>query len=239
MEPYDIPTDQGQEYRRSIHWETMSEGGDTSAPTCNDCHGNHGAAPPGVSWVGNVCGQCHVVMAEYFQESHHSQTFTAIGVPGCAFCHQNHEILAASDELLGMGEGAVCRSCHSEQDTGGLAAAGMRAMIDSLRFEIDSAASVLETAENSGMEVSASIAALNDAQSALVKARAAMHSFDPELVAAEVEPGTEVSASALARGEKALRDLQIRRIGLAVSVLIIAGLIVGLILKIKQMEQPA
>ena len=89
------------------------------------------------------------------------------------------------------------------------------------------------------MEVSASLAALNDAQSALVKARAAMHSFDPELVAAEVEPGAEISASALARGEKALRDLQIRRIGLAVSVLIIAGLIVGLILKIKQMEQPA
>ena len=143
MEPYDIPTDQGEEYRTSVHWETMSEGGDTSAPTCNDCHGNHGAAPPGVSWVGNVCGHCHVVMAEYFQESHHSQTFTAMGVPGCAFCHKNHEILAASDEMLGMAEGAVCRSCHSEEDAGGLAAAEMRGMIDSLSFEIDSATIVL------------------------------------------------------------------------------------------------
>jgi predicted CXXCH cytochrome family protein len=239
MEPYGIPTNQGDKYRRSVHWEAMSEGGDTSAPTCNDCHGNHGAAPPGVSWVGNVCGQCHVVMADHFRESHHSQTFTALGVPGCAFCHQNHEVLAASDEMLGMAEGAVCRSCHGEDDAGGLAAAGMRGMIDSLRFEIDSATSVLETAENAGMEVSASLAALNDAQSALVKARAALHSFDPEVVAAEVAPGTEISGTALARGHEALRDLQIRRIGLAISVLIIAGLIVGLILKIREIERPA
>ena len=90
MEPYGLPTDQGAEYRRSIHWETRTEGGDTSAPTCNDCHGNHGAAPPGVSWVGNVCGQCHVVMADYFADSQHSETFTAMGVPGCALWHRKH-----------------------------------------------------------------------------------------------------------------------------------------------------
>lgn len=238
MEPYGIPTNQDEEYRRSIHWETISEGGDTSAPTCNDCHGNHGAAPPGISWVGNVCGQCHVVMAEHFRESHHSETFAALGVPGCAFCHQNHEIRTASDEMLGLAEGAVCAACHSEADAGGVAAAEMRATIDSLRLEIDSARVVLETAENAGMEVSGPLASLNDAQSALITARAALHSFDPEVVAAEAEPGTEVSQAALARGEKALRDLQVRRIGLAVSVLIIAGLIVGLILKIKEMEQP-
>jgi predicted CXXCH cytochrome family protein len=239
MEPYGISTDQDEKYRRSIHWETISEGGDTSAPTCNDCHGNHGAAPPGISWVGNVCGQCHVVMAEHFRESHHSETFTTLGVPGCAYCHQNHEIRPASDEMLGLNEGAVCASCHSEGDAGGVAAAEMRGMIDSLRLEIDSARVVLETAENAGMEVSGPLASLNDAQSALITSRAALHSFDPEVVAAEVEPGTEVSQAALARGEKALRDLQVRRIGLAVSVLIIAGLIVGLILKIKEIEQPA
>jgi predicted CXXCH cytochrome family protein len=238
MEPYGIPTDQGAKYRRSIHWETMSEGGDTSAPTCNDCHGNHGAAPPGISWVGNVCGQCHVVMAEYFEESHHSGTFTTLGVPGCAFCHQNHEVRSASDDMLGMTEGAVCRQCHGDEDAGGLAAAGMRGMIDALRSEIDSATILLEAAENVGMEVSAPLASLNDAQSALVKARAAVHSFDPEIVAAELEPGTEVSANAMARGNEALRDAQIRRIGLAISVLLIAGLIVGLILKIRQIEQP-
>ena len=238
MEPYGIPTDQGDEYRRSIHWETMSEGGDTSAPTCNDCHGNHGAAPPGVSWVGNVCGQCHVVMAEYFEESRHSETFTMMGVPGCALCHQNHEIRPPSDSMLGIEEGTICRSCHSPEDAGGQAAASMRVAIDALGGDIDSARVVLDRAENSGVEVGAALASLNDARSALIKARAAVHAFDPEVVAGEAEPGKEIAAEALLRGGEALDELRFRRIGLAVSVLIIAGLIVGLILKIKEIEQP-
>jgi predicted CXXCH cytochrome family protein len=238
MEPYGIPTDQGEEYRRSIHWETMTEGGDTSAPTCNDCHGNHGAAPPGVSWVGNVCGQCHVVMADYFAASRHSETFTMMGVPGCALCHRNHEIRPPTDTLLGVGEGAICVSCHSADDPGGRAAAAMRGTIDALIGEIDSARIVLERAENSGVEVSAALASLNDAQSALIKTRTAVHAFDPEVVAREAEPGMEIAGEALVRGGEALDELRFRRIGLAVSVLIIGGLIVGLILKIKEIEHP-
>ena len=238
MEPYGIPTNQLTEYERSVHWHTMSEGGDTSAPTCNDCHGNHGAAPPGVSWVGNVCGQCHVVMANYFEESHHSQTFTTLGVPGCAFCHRNHDVQPASDEMLGSGDGSICRACHGAEDSGGQVAARMHTMIDSLRLEIDSATHVLEAAENAGMEVSASLASLNDAQSALVMGRAAVHGFDPEIVAEETEPGREIASTALTRGEEALWDVQVRRIGLAVSVLIIGALILGLILKIREIEEP-
>lgn len=239
MAPYGLPIDQGEKYRRSIHWEAMSEGGDTSAPTCNDCHGNHGAAPPGVSWVGNVCGQCHVVMAEYFEDSQHSETFTSMGVPGCALCHRNHEVVAPSDEMLGIQEGAICRSCHSPGDPGGEAAAAMRETIAGLETQIDSAHFVLETAEDSGVEVSAALASLNDAGSGLIKARAAVHAFDPEVVASEAEPGHEVAAAALTRGHEALGELRFRRIGLAVSVLIVGALIVGLVLKIRELEAPA
>jgi predicted CXXCH cytochrome family protein len=238
MAPYGIPTDQLDLYESSVHWRMMSEAGDLSAPTCNDCHGNHGAVPPGISWVGAVCGQCHVVMAEAFDQSQHSRTFTALGVPGCAFCHKNHEVQEAGDELLGLDEGAVCRSCHSSGDPGGQSATRMRGSIDTLRVHIDSARHVLERAENAGMEVSASLASLADARSALVKARAAVHSFDPETVDAEIEPGTEIAAEAVVKGAGALREIQIRRIGLAVSVVVIGLLILGLILKIKEIEQP-
>lgn len=238
MAPYGIATDQGEKYRRSIHWETMNEGGDTSAPTCNDCHGNHGAAPPGVSWVGNVCGQCHVVMAEHFEESRHSQTFAAMGIPGCALCHQNHEVRPPSDTMLGLGDEAICRSCHSPDDAGGQAAMAMRGTIDALDGEIDSARVVLERAENSGVEVGEALASLNDASSALIKTRAAVHAFDPALVAAEAEVGIEIAGEALARGGEALAELRFRRIGLAVSVVVIGGLIVGLMLKIREIEQP-
>ncbi len=238
MEPYGIAIDQGEEYRRSVHWETMSEGGDTSAPTCNDCHGNHGAAPPGVSWVGNVCGQCHIVMTEHFDNSRHSEIFATMGIPGCALCHQNHEITTPSDAMLGLDEGAICRSCHNPEDAGGQAAVSMRGTIDALGGGIDSARAVLERAENSGVEVGAALASLNDATSSLIKARAAVHAFDPELVAGEAGTGMEITGEALNRGGEALDELRFRRIGLAVSVVVIGGLIVGLVLKIREIEQP-
>ena len=87
------------------------------------------------------------------------------------------------------------------------------------------------------MEVSQPLFELNGARTALVKARAAIHGFSLDSVNAEVKPGLEISEKARARGIRALDELQFRRKGLAVSVLIILALIVGLILKIRQMER--
>ena len=237
MAPYGIPTDQVEKYHESIHWTKMSEEGDLSAPTCNDCHGNHGAAPPGISWVGNVCGQCHSVMAQQFSASFHSPILTMLGSPGCATCHNNHEVEEAGDELLGMGEGTACGQCHTSEGSGGAVAVRMRALIDSLRTEIDHARDILDRAENSGMEVSEASFRLSDAQTALVSARTAVHSFRVDSVEVAVDTGLVVAAAAYASGESALDELRFRRLGLAVSVAIILVLIVGLVLKIRQIEE--
>jgi hypothetical protein len=237
MESYRIRTDQVQRYRTSVHWKTMTEKGDLSAPTCNDCHGNHGAAPPGVSWVGNVCGQCHTVMAELFAKSIHAKVFAQMGAPGCATCHENHGIQAASDELLGLGPGSACVACHAAGDKGGKAAVDARGLIDSLRGETDRARAILLRAEHAGMEVSQAQFDLNGTRDALVKAQAAVHAFTVEAVRKEAEPGLAVSAKAYARGVRALDELQFRRKGLAVSVLIILAVIGGLVVKIRQLER--
>jgi hypothetical protein len=235
MARYDIPTDQLRGYTRSVHWEMMSVEGDLSAPTCNDCHGNHGAAPPGVSWVGNVCGQCHSVMAELFNASFHSEIFRLLGSPGCATCHGNHEIVRPGDELLGLGEEAVCSGCHSAGDAGGQVAAEMRSLIDSLQARRRHADSILARAENAGMEVGEARFQLGDATSALVRARNAVHSFDLDSVRARVDDGLAVTEQAGERGRAALDELQFRRMGLAVSTVIILVLILGLVVKIRQL----
>jgi len=236
MSAFDIPVDQNEKYARSVHHEALVDGGDISAPTCNDCHGNHGAAPPGLSWVGNVCGQCHAVMAEQYDESRHAQTFAAMGMPGCATCHSNHEILAAEDSLLGLGDGAICVTCHTEGDPGGSAAVAMRAGIDSLVAGIDTATAVLHEAEQAGMEVSAAQADLTDANSALIMGRAAVHSFSPDAVTEALAPGREIAGTSLESGQSALQDLRIRRMGLIASVAVILILILALVLKIRQIE---
>jgi hypothetical protein len=237
MAPYKIPTDQYQRYQKSVHWKMIAVKGDLSAPTCNDCHGNHGAAPPGISWVGNVCGQCHAQNAELFSKSVHAKVFVQMGIPGCATCHDNHEILETSDQMLGLGDHAVCAGCHSASDKGGATATAMRQVIDSLNNEYEKARAVLIKAEHAGMPVNQALFELNEGKTALVKARAAIHSFNVDLVKKEVAPGLAVSQKAYSRSIGALDELQFRRKGLAVSVLIILGVVVGLVLKIRAIEE--
>jgi len=236
MKEYGIPTDQLEKYRQSVHWKAMSDKGDLSAPTCNDCHGNHGATPPGISWVGNVCGHCHVVQAEFFTKSPHAKIFVDIGTPGCATCHENHDISPVSDAMLGLADGAVCATCHSPEDKGGKVAVALREHIDTLRSEYDKAHSLLSKAEHSGIEVSQAQFDLNGAKDALVKAQAAIHTFGVEAVAKQAEPGLVIAAKGYERGIEALEELQFRRKGLAVSVVIIVALIGGLVVKIRQLD---
>ncbi|HBR56421.1 MAG TPA: hypothetical protein DEA22_02960, partial [Blastocatellia bacterium] len=75
MAGYGIPHDQFDKYKSSVHAAALYEKHDLSAPTCNDCHGNHGAVPPGLASVANVCGQCHARQAELFQKSAHKLPF--------------------------------------------------------------------------------------------------------------------------------------------------------------------
>jgi len=237
MAGYKIPTDQVEKYKTSVHWAAMTAKGDLSAPTCNDCHGNHGAVPPGIGWVGNVCGQCHTVQADLFKASVHAKAFAQMGTPGCATCHENHAIHPPGDFMLGLGDKAVCANCHGPDDKGGKSAVEMRALIDSLRVESDKAGSLLLRAERAGMEVSEAQFDLNGARDDLIKARAAVHAFKVGAVKQPVDTGLAVSAKAYGRGVRALGELGFRRKGLAAALVVIFALIVGLVLKIRQLER--
>jgi Cytochrome c3 len=238
MASYGIPTDQLALYRKSVHWQTLTDSGDSSAPTCNDCHGNHGAVPPGIDSVGNVCGQCHAVQGELFRASRHSAVFKDIGTPGCVTCHSNHAVMRTSDALLGVAEGTACGTCHGADDQSGRAATEMRTLIDTLRVEHENAHNLLVRAERAGVQVSQAQFDLNSAFDALVKARAAVHAFTVAAVSGPVTEGRAIAARAHARGVHAHEEVQFRRRGLAVSVLIILLLIAALALKIRQIEAP-
>jgi predicted CXXCH cytochrome family protein len=238
MRSYKIPTAQLTKYEKSVHWKALSVKGDLSAPTCNTCHGSHGAAPPGISWVGNVCGTCHAQNQDLFEKSSHAAAFVRIGRPGCATCHENHQVTEAGDAMLGLGEGALCSGCHSAEDRGGKTAVAMRRLIDELRNAHDRAGVILLEAEHAGMQVSHAQVDLKGALTDLIKARTAVHSFSIGAVQKETEPGLKISAKAYAQGERALEEMEFRRKGLAVSVLIILSVIVGVVLKIRRLEQP-
>jgi predicted CXXCH cytochrome family protein len=236
MQPYTLPTNQLAQYTHSVHWRALSEQGLLSAPTCNDCHGSHGAVPPGVSDIQHVCRQCHPTTAELFEKSKHADVFAQLGTPGCASCHGRHAIQEASDALLGLGDQAVCAQCHSAADPGGKVATQMQELIGSLQRAHDDAEAILRQAGRAGMAVSQAQFELHKAQSALIKARTAVHTFRVAAVRQEVEPARAIAAKAHARGVHALKELRFRHTGLGVSAVIILAVIIGLVLKIRQRE---
>lgn len=233
----DVRTDQVAEYTTSVHGRLLLEDGDLSAPVCNDCHGNHGAAPPGIASVRNVCGQCHSVMAEYFDQSAHGEVFNESDLPGCATCHEHHAVQAASDETLGARAADVCTTCHAAPDTLGLEFQRMAAVLDSLRRAADASRALLEEAENMGMEVSQALFELEDVNNVQTRAHSAIHSFHVGPVRDEVAAGLEITTRAEARGREALVEHSFRRWGLGLSSAVIVLLIVGLLLKIRELEK--
>jgi predicted CXXCH cytochrome family protein len=234
-----IGTDQVAAYRSGVHGRMLFEEGDLSAPACNDCHGNHGAAPVGLSSVRNVCGQCHLVMADYFTGSGHQELFDLVGMPGCVTCHGNHAIETASDAQLVTLSAQVCLQCHQSGDDRGRAFVEMAEILDSLHMASTRSLDVLHEAEDLGMEVSQALFDLEEVNDALHRARSAIHTFRVDSVRREVEAGHEVALAGLERGEAALRENRFRRVGLGFSSAIILFLIGALILKIRDMDTRA
>jgi bacterioferritin-associated ferredoxin len=235
MKEYKIPTDQVAHYQKSVHAEVLAQG-DTSAPTCTTCHGNHGATPPGVASVANVCGTCHVFFAQLFEKSPHQAAFAQMGLPGCVQCHSNHEIVKPSDSWVGAGANSVCSTCHTPGDAGLKSAQGIARDLARLDLAIAQADGVLDTAERAGMEVSSAKLDLASAHEALIKARVDVHTFRDAEVQKVTDPGLETAKKANQAGVAALQELNFRRKGLGVSLITIIVAIAGLVLKIRQIE---
>jgi len=236
MKGYKIPTNQYALYKKSVHAADLA-GGDTSAPTCTTCHGNHGATPPGVNSVASVCGTCHVMNQQLFEKSPHGAAFAKMGLPGCVQCHSNHEIVKPEDSWVGTDPKAVCVTCHVEGDNGYKTAQAIAGGIDKLKATYHKADDVLNKAEQSGMEVSSARVELTSAHSDLIKARVAVHSFNAADVLKITNQGVATSRQAQAAGIAALHERDYRRKGLAISLIAIVIALSGLYLKIRKMEQ--
>jgi len=133
-----FPIDQYARWSMSVHANALLKKGDLTAPTCNDCHGNHGATPPGVNSVAFVCGSCHVREMELFRaspkaagwERHnallaaapdgkcgtcHDDERASIQIKqfnGCVICHNNHGIIRPTVAMLGDLPDTPCAFCH-------------------------------------------------------------------------------------------------------------------------------
>ncbi len=239
MKRYNIPTDQFEKYSRSVHGVALLQKGDVSAPACNSCHGNHGAVPPGVESISEVCGTCHAMNAQLFSSSPHKKAFDDQNLPECETCHSNHEILAPTDSLLGVAPGTLCNKCHTEQmnPKGFLAAKEMRLLADSLSASENFAGTLIEKAEQEGMEVSDAKFKLRDVRQFRMQARTMVHSFDEQRYRETVDNGLKIAAVVIAEGQGAIEEYRFRRIGLGIASIVITILAISLYLFIRRLER--
>jgi Cytochrome c3 len=236
MKGYGIPTNQYAEYTASVHDHALTVEGDLSAPTCNTCHGNHGAAPPGISSIASVCGTCHAFQEQQFDQSPHKEVFATTGQPACVVCHSNHRILHPTDAMIGVGKESVCVRCHSEGEPGYQAAARIRGELDQLTSAIQRSDQILGVAERSGMEVGDAKLEEAQARDDLIKARVTLHSADPAKVETDVQEGLKVTQKTYEAGMAALAERAYRRKGLAFALLAIVAVLAGLWVLIRRLE---
>ncbi|HXZ43482.1 MAG TPA: hypothetical protein VEH53_01545 [archaeon] len=117
-------TDIYVEYAKSVHGVAAASG-DTKAPVCQDCHGNHNIRAPkdaasqmNKAHIPETCGRCHLAVFSDYRESVHWQAFASGKKDSavCTDCHgehtiQSHESPESSTYLSRVPE--TCSRCHA------------------------------------------------------------------------------------------------------------------------------
>jgi predicted CXXCH cytochrome family protein len=174
-----------------------------------------------------------------FAGSPHKKAFDERNYPECATCHGKHEILAASDKLLGVTDGAVCAKCHSSTENvkGYKVAVQMKTWLDSLNSQEELAKSLVFDAEQKGMEVEEEKFELRNIHQAKIQTRTDVHAFNKDKFKEAVDKGFSSSKNVIKEARGAIHEYYFRRVGLGVSVLIITFLIIVIIFYIRKIEK--
>jgi predicted CXXCH cytochrome family protein len=238
MAEYKIRTDQVEKYTRSVHGEMLLVKRDLSAPACNSCHGNHGAFPPGVASIAEICGQCHANNTAFFVKSPHRAAFAKLGLPECVTCHSNHEIQRTSDSMIGGQDGAVCRRCHEPGSTGYDGAVKMHDAIEQLKTVMTGTEAMLTKASAMGMEVSEEqYTYREDVRPQLIKVRTDTHLGDPKAVVDAAQEGIKAATASEVAAKATLGEAQARRRNLLIPLALIVLVMVLLYAKLRQLER--
>jgi len=237
MAAFNIQATEVADWSESVHAAALLQRGDTAAPTCVSCHGSHGAVPPGVTSVTNVCSQCHVREAELFRAGPKKAIFDDLGLPECLVCHENHRIVHPTDALVGIDQDAVCALCHDDSTNGSETIASFRRQLDELSMAIDDADRTLTDAERAGMLVDDGRTAMRDAHEHLINARVLVHSFAPSPFDMVAGDGITAARRASTDGEQALVELRDRHRGLGIATIFVLGLLITLWLKIRSLPE--
>jgi predicted CXXCH cytochrome family protein len=233
-----LPTNQLEQYKKSVHGKALLEKGDLSAPACNSCHGNHAAMPPAVSSVSQVCRTCHAQNGTLFDGSKHKVAFEKHGWPECEKCHGKHDISQPSDSLISDSKDALCGSCHAQNAADNKncnsTAKYFRETLDSLTVSAASYPPVIEHLAERGLDPDPITAATSELDEAIQQTRTRVHTFDKggfDIAAVTGRQAVEKTDALIAAAHA---EHRFRRNGLLVAIAAMGFLAVLMALKIRE-----
>jgi predicted CXXCH cytochrome family protein len=238
MRNYKIPVNQFERYRLSVHGLAFFDKGDVkSAPICIDCHGYHGATPPGLSTVADACGKCHQQNELLFLKSPHKDAFAKRRLPACVACHGNHAVQPTSDALVGTGTNSMCILCHQQDDQGFQEAKRIRSALTELITAIKMTESTITDAERLGRDVTLAKISVQEAKDDLVRARTMVHTFTYARVTETTQPGISATIMAKKVVTDATLDIRYRYVGLVAFLIILTLVSCCLYGKIRELDR--
>ena len=120
---HDEPADLIDSYLTSEHGKALLLSGLIDAPSCSDCHGDHGMtvadsdnAQTSHFRSPEICGNCHLLLFEEWKSgSAHGAAWQAGEAgPVCTDCHASHEIADPTLAEARLASAAICGNCHEE-----------------------------------------------------------------------------------------------------------------------------
>ena len=232
-----LPTNQLAQYKESVHGKALLVKGDLGAPACNSCHGNHASTPTAVAKVSQACRTCHPMNASLFEASKHKKAFDEHQWPECEQCHGRHQIMKATDALVGNEPGTLCFDCHSKYSKTNQACANtavhFKGALTALGAGKAELSGKVEHLAESGLDVEPLTGVIGELSESLVQTRTKVHSFDQGTFDSAATPGLQT----LERGRKLVADTneehRFRRKGLLAAIGSLLVLAMGLAFKIR------
>jgi len=233
MARYGLPADQYAQYLQSVHGRRLLVDEDRAAPNCADCHGAHGATPPGVEEVPAVCGTCHGRTQQEFSAGAHARPAR----PRCVDCHDDHGVVVPADTMLvGKGRGH-CMSCHPPASAPGRVARRIHGLILDLARRSVAAGRLVQRAADASMDVSDLRPQLDRAATGLIEARAMQHSLSLARLQQKTREAQLVLATVERAARRALAESRRRRVIVLGALLVLAAGGIVLRLKLRQLMQ--
>ncbi|HIE26343.1 TPA: hypothetical protein EYP66_03565 [Candidatus Poribacteria bacterium] len=236
MKPYEIPTDQYDKFVGSIHGDALLKRGLTrGVPQCATCHGNHGAAPPGVQDVSKICGQCHPNERDNFNKSPHREAVDKGEMTECDSCHNKHDIAKPTLELFDTSCGKD--NCHEKNSDEFALGQQIKSLIIKANDTLDNARQIIKDAESAGAYTTQYEFTIDEAHTNIQQVSSRTHSLNKSEIGEYTAKAITASDSVKKDIDEHFKSLRIRKVGLGIVWVFVLATVVALYLRKRRADQ--